>query len=338
MDASREEMVSLRKAIYPLTRKLACSTRSQAQARSQGPAGLPRHGAALAVVRRACRPSRSSVPAAVEARDLRHRRHLGVGGGVRGSRCTSCTRSGQFSKVRAFVFIDGIDEVTSFFEGVDDIGEAVHRVNTEADVVWVDGHSDYGHALEVFWNKWGREIGPKTTVMVLGDARNNYHASQAWVLKEMQKKARHVYWLNPEPRAYWDTGDSIVGEYGVHSDGVFECRNLRSSNASSRTSPERAHRDPHRPRPSRRVAGLRRRCRRRASHLQRPVRPRTAPGRRLARSARVNGRLRARRPAGSRAPCREPSRPPRSSPRPWAGSPLAKTRGWYDAIRAKRAA
>ena len=55
--------------------------------------------------------------------------------------------SSQFSKVRSCVFIDGLDEVTGFFEGVEDIGEAVHRVNTEADVVWVDGHSDYGHAF-----------------------------------------------------------------------------------------------------------------------------------------------------------------------------------------------
>ena len=125
------------------------------------------------------------------------------------------------------MFIDGIDEVTRFFEGVEDITEAVHRVNTEADVVWVDGHSDYGHAFEVFWNKWGKEIGPKTTVIILGDARNNYHASQTWVLKEMQHRARHVYWLNPEPRSYWDTGDSIVGEYATHCDGTFECRNLR---------------------------------------------------------------------------------------------------------------
>jgi hypothetical protein len=133
----------------------------------------------------------------------------------------------QFSKVRSFVFIDGVDEVTRYFDGVEDIAEAVHRVNTEADVVWVDGHSDYGHALEVFWSKWGKEVGPKTTVMILGDARNNYHASQAWVLKEMRHRARHVYWLNPEPRSYWDTGDSIVNEYAIHCDGVFECRNLR---------------------------------------------------------------------------------------------------------------
>ena len=111
------------------------------------------------------------------------------------------------------------------------MAEAIHRINTEADVIWVDGHSDYGHAFEVFWDKWGNEINPKSTIMLLGDARNNYHASQAWVIKEMRQKARHVYWLNPEPKSYWNTGDSIVGEYGTHTDGVFECRNLRQLEA-----------------------------------------------------------------------------------------------------------
>src|SRR5438876_13148 len=135
--------------------------------------------------------------------------------------------SSQFSRVRAFVFIDGMDEVTRFFEATEDINEAVHRVNTEADVIWVDGHSDYGHAFTEFWNRWGHEVTPKTSVILLGDARNNYHASQAWVVGELRRSARHVFWLNPEPRSYWDTGDSIVSEYGIHCDGVFECRNLR---------------------------------------------------------------------------------------------------------------
>jgi uncharacterized protein len=129
--------------------------------------------------------------------------------------------------VRSFVFIDGIDEVSRFFEGADDPSDAVHRINTEADVVWVDGHSDYGHALTVFWERWGEEITPRTSVMLLGDARNNYHASQAWVVKDLKARARHVYWLNPEPQAYWNSGDSIVGEYGVHCDAVVECRTLR---------------------------------------------------------------------------------------------------------------
>ena len=99
------------------------------------------------------------------------------------------------------MFIDGIDEVTEYFTGVEDITEAIARVNTEADVIWVDGHSDYGHAFETFWERWGKELTPKTTVLLLGDARNNYHAAQSWVVHEMNKRARHVYWLNPEPRS-----------------------------------------------------------------------------------------------------------------------------------------
>ncbi|MGH9032442.1 MAG: VWA domain-containing protein, partial [Acidimicrobiia bacterium] len=133
----------------------------------------------------------------------------------------------QFSKVRSWVFIDGIDEVTRFFQESDDISEAIGRVNTEADVVWVDGHSDYGHALEVFRERHLTEITPKTSIILLGDARNNYHASQNGIVKELAQRARHVYWLNPEPRGYWDTGDSIVSDYGIYCDGVFECRNLR---------------------------------------------------------------------------------------------------------------
>ena len=104
-------------------------------------------------------------------------------------------------------------------------------------MVWVDGHSDYGHALEVFWDTYGKEVGPKTTVLILGDARNNYHASQAWITKEIQKRARKLFWLNPEPQAYWNTGDSIVGEYGAHCDGTCSRSGTSaSSKASSTTS------------------------------------------------------------------------------------------------------
>ncbi len=228
MHASREEMVGLRKALMPLTRRLAVRLARKRRHNRRGPLDF----------RRTVRASLSygGVPAEPKFRHPRpHKPEIFVVADISGSVAAFArftlmlvyAISGQFSKVRSFVFIDGIDEVTSYFEGVEDVTEAVHRVNTEADVVWVDGHSDYGHAFEVFHQKWGKEIGPKTTVIILGDARNNYHASQAWVVKEMQHRARHLYWLNPEPRSYWDTGDSIVGDYGAHTDGVFECRNLR---------------------------------------------------------------------------------------------------------------
>ncbi len=228
MHATREELAVLHRTLQPLSRKLAVRLARKRRHGRKGPLDF------RATMRRSL--STGGVP--VEPR-FRHPRpakpEIFVVADISGS-VASFARftlhlvyaiNSQFSKVRSFVFIDGIDEVTRFFEGVVDPAEAVARINTEADVIWVDGHSDYGHALTVFWERWGEEITPRTSVLLLGDARNNYHASQAWVVKELQARARHVYWLNPEPRAYWDSCDSIVGEYAIHCDDVVECRTLR---------------------------------------------------------------------------------------------------------------
>ena len=232
MHASRDEMQYLKKALQPLTRKLAARLARKRRHGRKGPLDFRntvRHSLAYGGV--PAEPKfkypRPAKPELIVVADISG----SVAAFARFTLMLVYAISNQFSKVRAFVFIDGIDEVTEYFKKTEDIGEAIHRINTEADVIWVDGHSDYGHAFEVFWDKWGNEIGPKSTVMLLGDARNNYHASQAWIIKEMRQKARHVYWLNPEPKSYWNTGDSIVGEYGTFTDGVYECRNLRQLEA-----------------------------------------------------------------------------------------------------------
>ena len=232
MHASRDEMQSLKKALQPLTRKLAARLARKRKHGRKGPLDF----------RNTVRHSLSygGVPAEPKFKYPRPAKpELMVVADISGSVAAFARFTlmlvyaiqGQFSKVRSFVFIDGIDEVTDYFRQEEDIQNAIHRVNTEADVVWVDGHSDYGHAFEVFWERYGKDVGPKTTVLLLGDARNNYHASSSWVVKEIRHKARHVYWLNPEPKSYWNTGDSIVGDYGAFTDGVYECRNLRQLEA-----------------------------------------------------------------------------------------------------------
>jgi len=228
MHASRDEMQALKKSLYPLTRKLAARLARKRRHGRKGPLDFRntvRHSLSYGgtPAEPKFKQPRPSKPELMVVADISG----SVAAFARFTLMLVYAIQGQFSKVRSFVFIDGIDEVTEFFKGTDDISEAIHRVNTEADVVWVDGHSDYGHAFEVFWDKYGKDIGPKTTVLFLGDARNNYHASQAWVIKEVRSKARQVYWLNPEPKSYWNTGDSIVGEYATHTDGAYECRNLR---------------------------------------------------------------------------------------------------------------
>ena len=232
MHASREEMTALRRAIWPLTRKLAVRLARKRRHGRKGPLDFRntvRHSLSYGGVpaEPKFRYPKPSKPEIMVIADISG----SVAAFARFTLHLVYALNSQFSKVRSFVFIDGLDEVTDYFEGVDDILEAIHRVNTEADVVWVDGHSDYGHAFEVFNENYGKDVGPKTTVLILGDARNNYHAAQSWVIKDLQQKARKVFWLNPEPRSYWDTGDSIVSEYGAHCDGTFEVRNLRQLEA-----------------------------------------------------------------------------------------------------------
>ena len=232
MHASREEMVALRRAIWPLTRKLAVRLARKRRHGRKGPLDF----------RRTVRHSLSygGVPAEPKFKYPKPSKpEIMVIADISGSVAAFArftlhlvyALNNQFSKVRSFVFIDGLDEVTDFFENVDDITAAIHRVNTEADVIWVDGHSDYGHAFEIFDERFAKDIGPKTTVIILGDARNNYHASQSWVIKNIEDKARKVFWLNPEPKSYWDTGDSIVGEYSNFCNGTFEVRNLKQLEA-----------------------------------------------------------------------------------------------------------
>ncbi|MGH8982033.1 MAG: VWA domain-containing protein, partial [Acidimicrobiales bacterium] len=228
MHASREELAALQRALHPLSRKLAVRLGRKRRHRRKGPLDF----------RATVRHSLSTGGVPVEPR-FRHPKpakpEIFVIADISGS-VASFARftlqlvhaiSTQFSTVRSFVFVDGIDEVTELFDRTDDPLLAVQRIATEADVVWMDGHSDYGHALGEFDRRWGEEVTSRATVLVLGDARNNYHASGAHVLRQLQRQARHVYWLNPEPRQYWGSGDSIIDEYAVHCDEIVECRTLR---------------------------------------------------------------------------------------------------------------
>lgn len=134
--------------------------------------------------------------------------------------------SSQFGSVRSFVFVDAIEEVTGQLRDRAGMADAMRALGTTAGMTRFDGHSDYGHAFADFWRRWGADVTPRTTLIVLGDARNNYHASQSWVLAELRRRARRVYWLNPEPVSSWDTGDSLMSEYAGFTHETFECRNL----------------------------------------------------------------------------------------------------------------
>jgi uncharacterized protein with von Willebrand factor type A (vWA) domain len=132
----------------------------------------------------------------------------------------------QFQRVRSFAFVDEIDEVTSYFEH-EDFASAVEAMNRRAQVVGPEGHSDYGSCFGAFLERFGAEVRPKTTLLILGDARNNYRVPNDDALRELADRARHSFWLNPEPRGDWDGGDSVASTYAACVDEMAEVRTLR---------------------------------------------------------------------------------------------------------------
>ena len=129
-----------------------------------------------------------------------------------------------YSKVRSFVFVAEIGEVTKLFEE-HDIQTAVEAA-LKGDVIDVFSHSNFGRAFEQFYKNFFSAVNAKTTVLIIGDGRNNYNRPSDWVLREVRQKAKQLIWLNPESRMTWGIGDSEMPRYAPHCHVAEECRSI----------------------------------------------------------------------------------------------------------------
>ncbi len=224
--ASRDDLAALRRLVHPLARRLA--TRLAARRR------LGRSG--RLDMRRTVRASLGTggVPVVTHHRPRRtHKPELVLLCDLSGSVASfahftlllTWALQEQFTKVRVFAFIDNLDEVTRYLEATDDLPTALARMSHEAQLVWFDGHSDYGHAFEVFAERYADAITPRTSLLVLGDGRTNYRSLALPVLRRLVGQARHAYWLNPEPKGQWGSGDSAAPAYADVVEMV-ECRTV----------------------------------------------------------------------------------------------------------------
>jgi uncharacterized protein with von Willebrand factor type A (vWA) domain len=129
-----------------------------------------------------------------------------------------------YAKVRSFVFVSDIGEVTKLFED-NEINRAVEAA-LKGDVIDVFSHSNFGRAFEMFHKNYFAAVDSKTTVLIIGDGRNNYNRPSDWVLREIQGKAKQLIWLNPESRMTWGVGDSEMPRYAPHCHVAEECRSI----------------------------------------------------------------------------------------------------------------
>jgi uncharacterized protein with von Willebrand factor type A (vWA) domain len=224
--ARKADLAQMRREIYPLARRLAARMTRQRHARRRGPLD----------VRRTVRASVSTggVPLTTYHRPRSpHRTELVVLCDVSGSVASFAQFTlmlvyalhEQFGKVRAFTFVDQVHEVTDVFRPEADPGEVLARLaaRTEHAARW--GRTDYGRAFATFAEQHPDALGPRSSLLVLGDARSNYSDLQVGALRDLAGRARHAWWLNPEHPRHWDTGDSAATAYGAVVPMV-ECRNL----------------------------------------------------------------------------------------------------------------
>ncbi|MDX3457079.1 VWA domain-containing protein [Streptomyces sp. ME02-8801-2C] len=230
--AGRAQLAELRRAVQPLARKLATRLAARRRKAARGSidlrrtvrASLSTGGVPMRPVLRRRRPARPELVLLCD-----------VSGSVAGfsdfTMLLVQALHDQFSKVRVFAFVNRVDEVTGLLvHGAADTDGLSARIRTEATLTGWHGSSDYGVALGEFTQRYADAVGPRTTVFVLGDARTNMSDPNLPAVRQLAERARRVYWLNPEGRSQWGTGDSAAPEYAELVE-MRECRNARQLGA-----------------------------------------------------------------------------------------------------------
>jgi uncharacterized protein with von Willebrand factor type A (vWA) domain len=127
-----------------------------------------------------------------------------------------------FRKMRSFVFIERISEVTDIFEHERNFKTVSERIGSDAGVADISGYTDYGRVWSEFLAQVEDDLHPRATVIVLGDARTNGRDPRADIFAQIAARAGRTFWLNPEPKLYWNYGDSVIAAYEEHCT-AFEC-------------------------------------------------------------------------------------------------------------------
>ncbi|MDT5013131.1 MAG: uncharacterized protein QOH57_4748 [Mycobacterium sp.] len=225
--ASGEQLRQMRRVVAPLARTLATRLAARRRRSRAGQIDLRKTlrksmstgGVPIEVVMRKPRPARPELVVLCD-----------VSGSVAGfSHFTLLlvhALSQQFSRVRVFAFIDTTDEVTHLFGPDADLALAIQQITRESGVYTRDGHSDYGHAFASFTDKYPTVLSPRSSLLVLGDGRNNYRNPETDLLHRMVTESRHAHWLNPEPKHLWGSGDSAVPRY-QDVITMHECRSAK---------------------------------------------------------------------------------------------------------------
>lgn len=135
----------------------------------------------------------------------------------------------QVSKTHAFSFIDHLEYITPDFQG-NRANEAIQQVLTRMPPGYYS--TDLGYSLQNFTDRYIDTIDHRTTLIVVGDGRNNYNDPRLDIFKQMARRSRRTLWLNPEMPMLWGSGDSDMLEYAPLCDVVLQVSTLSELTAA----------------------------------------------------------------------------------------------------------
>jgi uncharacterized protein len=133
----------------------------------------------------------------------------------------------RLSRLRVFSFVDGLAEITELVGQARAAGRQLGQAEAARDAIRWTGGSDYGRVLREFARDYGRQFTRRSVLLIVGDARTNYLDPAVGALAEVSERVGKLYWLNPEPRRYWNSGDSVIAGYAPCCAQVRECSTLR---------------------------------------------------------------------------------------------------------------
>jgi uncharacterized protein len=121
------------------------------------------------------------------------------------------TLQAMFTRVRSFIFVSELGEVTKYLKAAKP--EEAMDIALQSRVISLASNSNYGTAFAEFTRGFIGSVTRRTTVLIIGDGRNNHNAANAWALDELKRKAMRVVWICTEPRQNWGFGDSEMLVY-----------------------------------------------------------------------------------------------------------------------------
>jgi len=224
--ANRAQLAEIQRVLIPIQHKLATTVMRKRRShtdlidvRATLRASMATGGVPLRVVHRKPRPTKP---------------HLYVLADMSGSVANFAAftvslvaaMSQLFSRLRTFAFIDSAADVTDAFRQARGPEQAIATMREYVTAGELGDSTDYGRALRQFHAAVGQELEHRATVLIFGDARGNFRPAEEATLAKIARRAGSVYWLNPERRSQWNTGDSLMSVYEPHCTAAVSCQTL----------------------------------------------------------------------------------------------------------------